>query len=146
VLWGGGDEPETFYPYIIDEGTSFNHLTDLKLRNALANTDVKDFYSSRGAIDFETILDVDPEVLLIRGQGAKTGAEFRDTVVAFLQEHAVASELTAVQNGDVYRARPLYQGPITNLIVTERLARTLYDVDGELFERDRVGAIVSGDI
>ncbi|MGQ4557631.1 ABC transporter substrate-binding protein [Halobellus sp. GM3] len=145
VLWAGGDEPESFYPYVIDEGTSFKHLTDLGVRDALANSDVKDFYSSRGAIDFETILDIDPEVLLIRGQEAKTGGEFRDTVVAFMQEHAVASELTAVENGDVYRAGPLYQGPITNLVVTERLARTLYDADGELFDRERVGAIVNGD-
>jgi iron complex transport system substrate-binding protein len=25
VVWGGGDQPEEFYPYVIDEGTSFKH-------------------------------------------------------------------------------------------------------------------------
>ncbi|RLM90412.1 Fe3+-hydroxamate ABC transporter substrate-binding protein [Halobellus sp. Atlit-38R] len=145
VVWGGGDQPEKFYPYVIDEGTSFKHLNDLKVKDALANTEVKDFHSSRGSIDFETLLEVDPEVLLVRGQEAKTATEFQETVVAFMQNHNIASELTAVSNGDVYRAGPLYQGPITNLLVTERLAGTLYDVDEELFDRQRVADVVHGD-
>ncbi|MDQ2055687.1 ABC transporter substrate-binding protein [Halobellus sp. H-GB7] len=145
VVWGGGDQPEKFYPYVIDEGTSFKHLNDLKVKDALANTEVKDFHSSRGSIDFETLLEVDPEVLLVRGQEAKTATEFQDTVVAFMENHNIASELTAVSNGDVYRAGPLYQGPITNLLVTERLAGTLYDVDEELFDKQRVADVVHGD-
>ncbi|WP_049985244.1 ABC transporter substrate-binding protein [Halobellus rufus] len=145
VVWAGGDEPETFYPYVQSEGTSFKHLRDLGVKDALAETDVKDFHSSRGEIDYETLLEVDPEVLLVRGQEAKSESEFRETVVAFMEEHDVASELTAVQNGDVHRAGPLYQGPITNLVVTERLAGALYDVEEELFDRERVGEIVSGE-
>ena len=140
----GGDRPESFYPYVQNEGTSFKHLTDLEVKDALANTSVKDFLSNRGSIDYETLLEVDPEVLLIRGQEAKTVDEFRDTLVSFLRDHSVASELTAVSNGDVYRAGPLYQGPITNLVVTERLARTLYGVEEELFDRQRVADIVTG--
>jgi iron complex transport system substrate-binding protein len=85
-------------------------------------------------------------VLLIRGQEAKTAEEFQNTVVSFMESHDVASQLTAVQNGDVYRAGPLYQGPITNLVVTERLARTLYGVEEELFDRERVADIVAGDV
>ncbi|SFR76374.1 iron complex transport system substrate-binding protein [Halogeometricum rufum] len=146
VVWGSGDQPEQFYPYTIDEGTSFKHLNDLQVKDALANTDVKNFYESRGAIDFETLLEVDPAVLLIRGQEAKTADEFQNTVVSFVESHDVASQLTAVQNGDVYRAGPLYQGPITNLVVTERLARTLYGVEEELFDRERVADIVAGDV
>jgi len=144
VVWAGGDRPESFYPYVQNEGTSFKHLTDLEVKDALANTSVKDFLSNRGSIDYETLLEVDPEVLLIRGQEAKTAAEFRETVVGFMESHEVASELTAVSNGDVYRAGPLYQGPITNLVVTERLARTLYGVEEELFDRQRVADIVTG--
>ena len=75
----------------------------------------------------------------------KTESEFRDTVVSFMENHSVASDLTAVENGDVYRAGPLYQGPITNLVVTERLARTLYGVEEELFDRERVADIVAGE-
>ena len=146
VVWGGGDEPEEFYPYVIDEGTSFKHLNDLQINDALAATDVRDFYSNRGAVDFETLLEVDPEVLLVRGQEAKTREEFQNTVISFMENHEVASELTAVQNGDVYRAGALYQGPITNLVVTDRLARALYDADERLFDAQRVADIVNGDL
>ncbi|ELZ85304.1 ABC-type transport system periplasmic substrate-binding protein (plasmid) [Haloferax gibbonsii] len=146
VVWGGGDEPEEFYPYIIDEGTSFKHLNDLKVNDALAATDVKDFFSNRGAVDFETLLDVDPEVILLRGQEAKDREEFQNTVISFMENHEVASELTAVKNDDVYRAGGLYQGPITNLVVTDRLAQTLYDADERLFDAQRVSDIVNGDL
>ena len=145
VVWGSGDQPEQFYPYVQRAGTSFKHLDDLGVGDALANTDVKDFHANRGAIDYETLLEVDPPVLLVRGQEAKTAEAFQRTVVSFMEGHDVASRLTAVENGDVYRAGPLYQGPISNLVVTERLARSLYGTDGELFDRKRVAAIVSGD-
>jgi len=146
TVWGGGDEPEQFYPYTIDEGTSFKHFRDLKFRDALANTDVKNFYESRGAIDYETLLEVDPEMLMLRGQEAKSRSEFQDTVVSFMESHDVASRLTAVQNGDVYRAGGLYLGPITGMVVTERLAKAVYGADEALFDRERVAAVVDGDL
>ncbi|MFC6823893.1 ABC transporter substrate-binding protein [Halopelagius fulvigenes] len=146
VLWASGDQPETFLPYVISEGTSFKQWRDLNVRDALAETDVKDFHSSRGEIDYETLLEVDPDVLLLRGQEAKTAKEFQNTVVSFMKDHETASALTAVKNGDVYRGGPLYQGPITNLVLTERAAKQLYDVEGELFDRERVASIVNGDI
>lgn len=145
VTWAGGDTPEEFYPYVISEGTSFKHLRDLDVNDALADTDVKDFHSSRGAIDYETLLEVDPEVLLVRGQEAKSAEKFESTVVQFMKDHDIASELTAVKNGDVYRAGPLYQGPITNLVVTERMANDLYGAEKKLFDRQRVGDIVAGE-
>jgi len=145
VVWAGSDRPETFYPYVQSQGTSFKHLRDLGVRDALAAADVKDFHSSRGPIDYETLLDIDPEVLLVRGQENKTESAFRDTVVSFMRDHDVASDLTAVRNDAVYRAGPLYQGPISNLVVTERLAGDLYGVSEPLFDRERVGDIVTGD-
>ncbi|WP_435320612.1 ABC transporter substrate-binding protein [Haloarchaeobius sp. TZWSO28] len=145
VLWGVGDAPEQFYPYIIGGGTGFKHLRDLNVQDALADTDVKDFHGSRAAIDIETLLEVDPEVLMLRGYEAKSESEFQSTVVASLEEHSTASALTAVQNGDVYRAGGLYQGPITNMVLTERTAGQLYDVDEKLFDRQRVVDIVNGD-
>ena len=144
VVWAGGDAPEKFYPYVVDEGTSFKHLRDLRVQDALAETDVKDFHASRGAIDYETLLEVDPEVLLVRGQEAKGREAFENTVVAYLEDHDVANAMTAVENGDVYRAGPLYQGPITNLVVTERLARLLFGAEEPLFDRKRVAEIVEG--
>ncbi|WP_435157153.1 ABC transporter substrate-binding protein [Haladaptatus sp. DFWS20] len=146
VMWGTGDEPKQFYPYVIGDGTGFKHLNDLGVKDALATTDIKDFHGSRGAIDIETLLEVDPEVLLLRGYEAKSEAEFRNTVVGFLQNHTVASNLTAVENGDVYRAGGLYQGPITNLVLTQRLAKQLYGVETTLFDRQKVAAIVNGEL
>ena len=145
VAWGSGDQPEQFYPYTIGSGTSFKHLRDLEVNDAFARSDVKDFHSSRGAIDYETLLEVDPEVLLVRGQESKTAEEFQGTVVEFMKNHEVASSLAAVKNGEVYRAGGLYQGPITNLVLTERLAIDLYGTEGNLFDRQRVANIVSGD-
>ncbi|WP_330633049.1 ABC transporter substrate-binding protein [Halocatena halophila] len=145
VLWGTGDTPKEFYPYRIGNGTGFKHLRDLGVSDALANSDVSDFHGSRTAVDFETILEVDPEVLLLRGYETKTASEFQNTVVTFLESHPTASELTAVSNGDVYRAGGLYQGPITNMVLTERLGSALFNIQKDLFDRDRVGAIVNGE-
>jgi iron complex transport system substrate-binding protein len=148
VFWGSGDEPEAFYPYLIGEGTSFKQWRDLGVDDALAETSVKDFYSSRGQIGYETLLEVDPEVVLLRGQESKTAEKFRDTVVAFMEEHPVASDLTAVQEGRVFRGGGLYQGPITNLVLTERAANQLYpDAFGDvtLYDPQRVADIVDGE-
>ncbi|MFC7194094.1 ABC transporter substrate-binding protein [Halosimplex aquaticum] len=146
VLWGVGNEPEQYYPYVVGEGSGFKHLRDLKVRDALASTDIKDFHGSRAAIDLETLLEVDPEVLMLRGYEAMDAGKFQDTVVSFLEDHQTASALTAVQNGDVYRAGGLYQGPITNMVLTERTANQLYGADAELFDRERVAEIVAGDL
>ncbi len=145
VLWGVGDQPTEYYPYVIDGGTSFKHFRDLGVRDALASTDIQDFRGRRAAIDLETVAQIDPEVLMLRGYEAKTREEFQNTVVAFLEDHQLASTLTAVENGDVYRAGGLYQGPITNMVLTERTATQLYGVDRDLFDRERVAEIVAGD-
>ncbi|GKZ12660.1 ABC transporter substrate-binding protein [Haladaptatus sp. T7] len=145
VVWGVGDQPTKFYPYIIGKGTGFKHLNDLGVSDALAKTDVKDFHGSRGAIDLETLLKVDPEVLLLRGYEDKTRKEFENTVIKFLENDNTASKLTAVKNGDVYRAGGLYQGPITNLVLTQRTAKLLYGVEKPLYDSQRVVDIVNGD-
>jgi iron complex transport system substrate-binding protein len=145
VLWGVGDEPETFYPYVIGEGTGFKHFDDLGAHDALASTNIKDFHGSRAAIDLETVLEVDPEVLMLRGYEALSESKFHEQVVSFLESHGTASALTAVRNGEVYRAGGLYQGPITNMVLTERTAGQLYGVEEELFDRERVAAVVNGE-
>ena len=145
VVWAAGNEPESFSPYIVGEGTSFKHLRELGVTDAFADTDVRDFHSDRSSVDYETMLEVDPDVLLCRGHEAQTAAEFEDTVVSFMENHEVASDLTAVQNGDVYRGGPLYQGPITNMVVTQRMAADLYDVEEQLYDAGRVADIVNGE-
>ncbi len=146
IMWAGGAQPESFSPYLIGEGTSFKQWRALRVRDALAETSVRDFHANRGSVDYETLLDIDPDVLLLRGHEQKTATEFRNTVRSFMENHDVASELTAVQNGDVYRGGGLYQGPITNLVLTERAARQVYGIERELFDRSRVAEIVDGEL
>ncbi|GAB7093951.1 ABC transporter substrate-binding protein [Halolamina litorea] len=146
VVWAAGNEPESFSPYLIGEGTSFKHLRELGVEDAFADTEVRDFHSDRSSVDYETLLEVDPDVLLCRGHEAQSAEEFQNTVVSFMENHDVASDLTAVKNGDVYRGGPLYQGPITNMVVTQRMAADLYDVEEDLYDGGRVADIVDGDI
>lgn len=145
IVWAAGNKPEQFSPYLIGDGTSFKQWRDLKVRDAFAETDVKDFHSNRGQIDFETLLEIDPDVLLCRGHENQTAKQFQNTVVSFMKNHQTASALTAVKNGDVYRGGPLYQGPITNLVVTQRAAKQVYNVDEKLYDPNRVADIVNGD-
>lgn len=149
LCFAADDQPQEFSPYrITDEGTNKKHFHDLGIGDALAGTGVEGLSeSNRGTIDYETLLEVDPELLFLRGHETKTREEFRNTVLAFMKDHNVASQLTAVQNDDVYRGGPIYQGPIQNLFLTERFATLVYsDVySGELFDRDAVADIVTGE-
>jgi iron complex transport system substrate-binding protein len=155
LTYEGTTEPETFSPYRLDDaGTSKKQWRDLGVHDALADTDIENLSTTnRGELDYETLLEIDPDVILVRGHERKSAAEFRDTVVAYMADHPVGRELTAVQNGRVYRGGYLYQGPIHNLFLTERGAKQLYpDVFGDvtddepLFDRERVAAIVAGEL
>ena len=149
LCFAGSDEPETFSPYrLTDKGTNKKHFHDLGVSDALSGTGVEGLSTDdRGQIDYETMLEVDPDALFVRGHETKSRAEFEDTVLAFMKDHGVASELTAVRNDAVYRGGPIYQGPIQNLFLTERFATLLYPdtFSGELFDRDAVADIVTGD-
>jgi iron complex transport system substrate-binding protein len=153
LTFEGTVEPETFSPYRLnDRGISKKQWRDLGARDALAGTGTENLSSSnRGELDYENLLEVDPEVILIRGHERKSATEFRETVLAYMEDHPVGSELTAVQDGRVYRGGYLHQGPIHNLFLTERAAKQLYpDVfgrvtdDAELFDRQRVADVVDG--
>ncbi|MFD1600601.1 ABC transporter substrate-binding protein [Halobellus rarus] len=154
LTFEGTDEPESFSPYRLnDKGTSKKQWRDLGVTDALAGTDIENLSTTnRGEYDYETLLEVDPDVIIIRGHERKSATEFRDTVLEFMQNHTVGSQLTAVQNGRVYRGGYLRQGPIHNFFLTERAAKQLYpdvfgDVtsDNELFDRQAVADIVNGD-
>ncbi|MFC7098555.1 ABC transporter substrate-binding protein [Halobaculum marinum] len=149
LCFGAGDEPEQFYPYrLSDRGTNKKQFRDLGITDALSGTGISGLSTNdRGQIDYETMLEVDPDSILLRGHESKTEQEFRDTVVAFMQEHSVASELTAVQEGRVFRGGPIYQGPLQHLFNLERFA-TLYFPDefsGDLFSRDELAAAIRGE-
>lgn len=148
------DAPEAFSPYRLnDKGTSKKQWRDLGAADALAGTGIDNLSTTeRGKLDYEALLDIDPDVILLRGHERKSASEFRETILAYMQEHPVGSELAAVKNERVYRGGYLHQGPIHNLFLTERAAKQLYpdlfgDVtdDTELFDRQHVADIINGD-
>lgn len=149
LAFAGSNEPEEFSPYrITDKGTNKKHLHDLGVEDALAGSGIEGLSeANRAKVDYETLLDIDPEFLLLRGHEDKSAAEFESTVGAFMADHSAASELTAVQNGNVYRGGPIYQGPISNLFLTERMATSVYpdQFSGALFDREKLAAIVTGE-
>ncbi|WP_121743334.1 ABC transporter substrate-binding protein [Natronorubrum halophilum] len=154
LTFEGTEEPETFSPYRLDDaGTSKKQWRDLGVHDALTGTDIDNLSTrNRGELDYENLLEIDPDVILVRGHERKSAAEFRDVVLDYMQSHPVGSELAAVQNGRVYRGGYLNQGPIHNLFLTERAAKQLFpeefgDVTGDerLFDRQEVADIINGE-
>jgi iron complex transport system substrate-binding protein len=99
-------------------------------------------------IDYEVLLEIDPEVIAIRLSGEITGGWVDENVTTHMREHPIASELTAVKNDRVIYGGMTYQGPIIHLFQLEGAAQGLYpdEFGGEqLFDRDRVADIVNGE-
>ena len=115
------------------------------------------------AFDYELLLEADPDVLLVLGP--MTEYHDLDEIRTKLEEDEVASELTAVEEGNVYAQGARRQGPIMNLFQTEMTAKQLYPdqfgewpgyVDGEpypeipdeeqLFDRELVADVINGDV
>ncbi|UPW02240.1 ABC transporter substrate-binding protein [Halorussus gelatinilyticus] len=148
LLSPASTEPEKFYPYRLGDRTAYKHWNDLGVEDALAGSDISTFTSDRGTIDYEPLLEIDPEVLLFYTDQHRTPEAFRSTYLDFLRNHDTASTLTAVRNGDVYSAGSMYQGPIMNLSKTERAAKQLFpdefDCDEKLYDRQRIADIRSG--
>jgi iron complex transport system substrate-binding protein len=153
LTYAATTEPESFTPYRLnDKGTSKKQWRDLKIQDALVGTGIANQSSADpGELDYEALLEIDPEAILIRGHALKSAIEFRNTVLKFMRNHPVGSELTAVKNGRVYRGGYLRQGPIHNLFLTERGAKQMYpDIfgkvtsDKQLFDRQPVADIVNG--
>lgn len=147
LVWGGSNEPTSFSPYHLSgEGANKKSFHDLNVQDAIADSDVEALSTgSRSKIDYETLLDLDPEALFVRGHEDKTREEFENTVVSFMQNHETASRITAVEEGAVYRGGPIYLGPIQHLFLTERFATQLYPerFEGELFDRDELATIIT---
>ena len=97
------EKPEYFLPYPIGRGTIFAHMNTLGVKDAFGK-DTSSFTNDRGQVDYETLLEIDPDALLLLGNETKSAAEFRNTIVSYLRNQEIANRLTAVENGDVYRA------------------------------------------
>jgi iron complex transport system substrate-binding protein len=140
--------PDAFWPYRIGSGTQSKHWNDLDAGDALARNNVTDAQVGGETIDYEVLLEIDPEVIAIRLSGEITGGWVDENVTAHMREHPIASELTAVKNDRVIYGGMTYQGPIIHLFQLEGAAQGLYpdEFGGEqLFDRDRVADIVNGE-
>jgi len=149
VLYPAEVPPESFYPYLVDEGTQSKHWNDLEVGDALAKHGVTDAQAGGGTIDFETLLEIDPDALAVRLQGEISASYFDSEIRSHLESHDAASRLSAVQNDRVVYGGLTYQGPIIHLFQLERAAQGLYpDEFGgeELFDRQRVADIVTGEV
>ncbi|WP_284011395.1 ABC transporter substrate-binding protein [Haloarcula pelagica] len=141
--------PEAFWPYRIGSGTQSKHWNDLRVGDALAKNDVTDAQAGGGRVDYETLLEIDPDVIAIRLSGEITQQWVDENIVPHMESHDVASELSAVQNDRVVYGGMTYQGPIIHLFQLEGVAQGLYPEEfGEeqLFDRERVADIVNGNI
>jgi iron complex transport system substrate-binding protein len=136
---------------------------DLEVKSAFSEE-----LAESGAIGYERLLEVDPEIIVVHWGIGTTGdtdsfsaSAFREQYVTPMEEDEVGSELTAVSEGRVYPGAYGEQGPIVNLLQTEMKAQQLYpeefgEFDPEafpevpeenrLFDRDRVNDIIAGDL
>ena len=137
-------EKGSFWAYPIGESAGKKQYRDLGIADAFADVDRGGAFK----LDYEGLLQYDPDVLVFHfGVSHSTEAEFEEKV-ARMEEDPVGSELSAVQNGRLFRGGTPYQGPILNLFQTELAARQFYPDefgDEELFDRERVRAIVEGE-
>ena len=148
LCFAAGDEPEAFSPYrLTDEGTNEKQFRDLGITDALGGTGIDGLSTDdRGQMDHETMLEVDPNSILLCGHETERRGEFEQTVLAFMRDHGVAAELRAVQGGRVFRGGPIYVGPLQHLFLVERFAKryVLGTYSGDLFDRDELAGIVTG--
>ena len=147
ALMFAGEQPEDFTPYRISGGgANKEHFRAVGIEDAFEGTGVEGYTGSE-SLDYETLLEIDPDSLLLRYHGrGMTRGEFEDTVVAYLEDHDLGSELTAVQEGRVFRGGPIYAGPLHNLFMIERYATGLYPdrfEDEQLIDRDRLATIIT---
>ena len=160
-LLNGGSEPRNndFSP-MNTEGDGYEMKTYRDLGAPSAFTAEQ----SEGDADYELLLQVDPDVLIVHwaiGRFDSTN-EFENQFVQPMQNHPVGGKLTAVREGRVYPGAGGEQGPVTHLFQTELTARQVYPekfgefqgieaqpdipADERLFDRQRVADIISGDI
>ncbi|PHQ40239.1 ABC transporter substrate-binding protein [Halorubrum persicum] len=147
---------EQIYAYTLSNpGFLTSHTRPLGPRDAFEG-DVE----SGTVVDFETILEADPDVILYLG-GMEPGTDMAGRRAAF-EEDPVGSQVTAVQNDRIHPQGARYQGPILNLFQLEMTAKQLYPdefgswpryesgpypeiPEGErLFDRQRVADAING--
>ncbi len=152
------DVEKQIWAYTVDNpGFLSAHTRPLGPRNPF-----DDSFESGSTIDFEALLEADPDVILFLS-GMQPNVSMND-LRSTLESHSVASEVTAVQDGRVFPMGARYQGPVLNLFQLEMSAKQFYPEtfgewpksdggpypeipeDEQLFDRQRVADIINGDI
>ncbi|GAA0719061.1 iron complex transport system substrate-binding protein [Halorubrum trapanicum] len=153
ILIGGKD---SLYVYALNgPGFLTAHTRPLGAEDVFADI------PTESTVDFEALIEADPDVILCLA-GMSESRHVERTRERLASNQATQS-LSAVQNERIYTQGGRYQGPIMNLFQTEMAAKQLYpDVFGEwppytdgpypeipeserLFDRQRVADIINGD-
>ena len=152
----------TFYPMSTDvKGIEMKPYRDLGIESSFTPGLAKN-----GTIDYEQLLEVDPEIIVVHWGIGTTGdtdsfspSAFHEEFVEPMQNSSVGSQLTAVREGSIYPGAFGSQGPLVNLLQTEMVAQQLYPEefgdfeperfpevadDKQLFDRQRVKDIIQG--
>jgi len=157
VFW---TQDEKWYPYRISQaGFGRSQYQHLGLNDAFDDSDKTYNASYDAAYDHEGMLDIDPDILIQNfgltypDSGDGSMRELYDMV----NDDAVASELTAVQNDRFYPGGTAFQGPLFNLFQIEIAAKQIYPnqfgefrgvgntpESEQLFDRQRVADIING--
>ena len=149
---------ESIYAYTLSNpGFLTSHTRPLGPRDAFEGS-----VDSGTVVDFETMLEADPDVILYLG-GMEPGTDMAGRRAAF-EDDPVGSEVTAVQNDRIHPQGARYQGPVLNLFQLEMTAKQLYPEtfgewpryeegpypeipEGErLFDRQRVADVINGEV
>jgi iron complex transport system substrate-binding protein len=148
--------------FFATRGTTAKPYRDLKVRDALSDVEFEP--SGARQIDYETLLEIDPDLISFMNVAYETdsNSQFEELYVTPMEEHPIGQQLTAVANDRIVPGPIYIQGPATNLFQTELVARTVYpeifdefegidahpDVpeDEQLFDRDEVADIINGDL
>ena len=121
-----------------------------------------DEVTSDDTVDFEVMLEADPDVILYLGGMNPTVnmADVRNT----LRSDPVAEEISAVKNDRVYAQGARYQGAVLHLFQLEMTAKQLYPEqfgawpeyesglypeiaeDERLFDRQEVADVINGEL
>ncbi|AFK21461.1 ABC transporter substrate-binding protein (plasmid) [Haloferax mediterranei ATCC 33500] len=147
---------ETIYAYDANQpGYLTAHMRPLGVESAFG-----DDFESGSTVDFETLLEADPDVIFSLG-GMHPTTDMVATRAMFTDD-PVGSEISAVKNGRIHAQGARYQGPILNLFQLEMTAKQLYPEqfgawptyekgpypeipeDEQLFDRQRVADIING--
>ncbi|RLM52531.1 ABC transporter substrate-binding protein [Halorubrum sp. Atlit-28R] len=156
IMIAAADVEEMYAYTLSNPGFLTSHTRPLGPRDAFEGS-----VESGTVVDFETILEADPDVILYLG-GFEPGTDMAGRRAAF-EDDPVGSEVAAVRNDRVHPQGARYQGPILNLFQLEMTAKQLYpEAFGEwpryeegpypeipeaerLFDRQRVADAISGD-